>query len=128
MNSRTWASGSAPVKPGANCPCQATSTVGMDCACAAAASCGFASTSTVPSTHAPPSAATSLSRIGVSCLHGAHQPAQKSRTTGTVIERATTSVSKFASVTSTTVVDSAPPLASALATSPALACSACCCT
>src|SRR5688572_13451218 len=38
--------------------------------------------------------------MGVSCLQGPHQSAQRSTTTGTCLDRSTTSVAKVASVTS----------------------------
>ena len=44
----------------------------------------LASTSTLASTQAPPSASASRSSTGQSCLHGPHQSAQKSTSTGTV--------------------------------------------
>ena len=52
---------------------------------------------------------------GDSCLHGSHQSAQKSITTGTVWERSTTSATNVASVTARTGApcppDGAPPAA-----------------
>ena len=52
------------------------------------------------STNAPLASVASFSRIGPSCLHGPHHSAHRSITTGTVRERATTSVLNVSSVTS----------------------------
>jgi hypothetical protein len=58
--------------------------------------------STLASTHAPLPAWASRSSTGESCLHGSHQVAHRSTTTGTVNERSSTSAWKLASVTSIT--------------------------
>ena len=58
--------------------------------------------STLASTQAPLPASASRSSTGESCLHGPHQVAHRSTTTGTVIDRSSTSVWKLASVTSMT--------------------------
>ena len=63
---------------------------------------GCASTSTFASSTAPPVSATTFSRIGPSVLHGPHHSAQRSTTTGTVVDRSMTSVANVASVTSVT--------------------------
>ena len=57
---------------------------------------------------APLAARTAFSRIGPSCLHGPHQGAQKSTTTGASKEASTTSVMKVAVVTSLTAAGPAP--------------------
>ena len=101
-NSRTWASGSAPMNPGMSCPCHTTNTVGMLWIWNAWDSRGLASVSTVASTQAPSASSASRSRIGDSCLQGPHQVAQKSMTTGTAKDRSTTSLWKVASVTTVT--------------------------
>ena len=64
---------------------------------------GLASTSILASTQEPPPSTASFSSTGESCLHGPHQSAQKSITTGVVSDRSSTSVWKVASVTSMTV-------------------------
>src|SRR5688500_10332090 len=74
----------------------------MLCTWKACPSLGLASTSTFASSHRPPSAAASRSRTGLSCLHGPHQSAQKSMTTGTVMDCSTTRAWKSASLTSMT--------------------------
>src|SRR3954447_3658779 len=79
-------------------------TAGIPCTPAAWEMRWLASVSIFASTHLPPSAAASFSRIGDNCRHGPHHDAQKSRTTGTVRDRSTTSVWKVASVTSTTLL------------------------
>src|ERR1700704_899610 len=61
----------------------------------------FASTSSFAS--ATPFSAVFSSSTGVSALHGPHQSAQKSTTTGSCIDRSITSVSKVSSVTSISV-------------------------
>ncbi len=94
-------------------PCHTALTAGMPCTPAAAASCWLESTSILASTHAPPPSAASRSRIGLSCLHGPHHSAQKSMTTGTVIDRSMMSTWKDASVTSMTATG-APPFAGAV--------------
>src|SRR5579863_5955390 len=58
--------------------------------------------STFASSTAPLVSATTFSMIGPSVLHGPHHSAQRSTTTGTVIERSITAVPKVASVTSVT--------------------------
>ncbi len=63
---------------------------------------GLASMSTLASTQAPLPASASRSSTGESCLHGSHQVAHRSTTTGTVRDRSSTSAWKLASVTSTT--------------------------
>src|SRR5690242_10529991 len=50
----------------------------------------------------PPAARTAFSRIGVSCLQGPHQGAQKSTSTGCCMDSARTSWRKFAVVVSFT--------------------------
>ena len=72
----------------------------MPCTWKAAAVCWFVSTSTLASTTLPPVSSITFSRIGPSVLHGPHHSAQRSTTTGTCLERSTTSVGKVASVTS----------------------------
>ena len=51
-----------------------------------------------------------FSRIGPSVLHGPHHGAHRSTTTGVVIERSMTSVSKVASVTSIAMEVTIPPV------------------
>src|ERR1044071_6064253 len=63
---------------------------------------GLASTSTLARIQDPSASSASRSRTGPRALHGPHQPAQKSTTTGTWWERSMTSETKVSSVTSTT--------------------------
>ncbi len=104
----TWISGSTPVKPSTGCPPITASTIGMPWTRKTWASRGFASTSTLPSTQAPWPSTASFSSTGESCLHGPHQSAQKSRTTGVVSDRSSTVLWKFASVTSMMVSGARP--------------------
>ena len=60
----------------------------------------FWSTSTFASSTFPARAVAARSSTGVSCLHGPHQSAQKSTTTGSSRERSSTRCSKSASPTS----------------------------
>ena len=87
---RTCASGSAPWNSGTGWPFTTANTAGMLCTWKAWPSRGLASRSTLASSQRPPSAAASRSSTGLSCLHGPHQSAQKSMTTGTVIDWSTT--------------------------------------
>src|SRR5580700_10719849 len=75
---------------------------GIDWTLKAWATCGLASTSTLASSTAPPVSPTTFSMIGPSVLHGPHHSAQRSTTTGTVIDRSITAVPNVASVTSVT--------------------------
>src|SRR5918999_2279037 len=68
----------------------------------AAARRWLASTSTLASSTLPARAVAARSSAGVSCLHGPHQAAQKSTTTGTERERSRTRCSNSASSTSKT--------------------------
>ena len=63
---------------------------------------GLASTSILARIHVPPASPASRSRMGESCLHGWHQSAHKSMSTGTWNDRSITSAWNVASVTSTT--------------------------
>ncbi len=99
-NSATWASGRAPMKPSTTFPSRRAKTAGIDCTWKEAETWGFSSTLTLASSTAPVVAATTRSRMGPRVLHGPHQGAHRSTTTGTVAERTRTSCSKVASVTS----------------------------
>ena len=99
---RTCASGMAPRKPSTTWPPATAMTIGMLCTCNAARNCGFASISTLASTQSPAASLASFSRTGLSCLHGPHHSAHKSRITGTDRDRSTTSTLKVSSVTSIT--------------------------
>src|SRR5262245_3435929 len=57
----------------------------------------------------PPKLLTTFSRIGVSCLHGSHQLAQKSTNTTALRDASSTSLAKVAAVAS--LITSAPPRA-----------------
>src|SRR5690606_32739498 len=101
-NWRSWPSGSAPWKASTGWPPTSRNTVGTERIWNAAATCCCWSTSTLASTKAPPYSPASFSRIGPSDLHGPHQVAQKSTSTGVCSDFCRTSVSKFSVVTSTT--------------------------
>src|SRR5712691_12139752 len=77
---------------------------------------GFSSILTLTIRTAPLVARTIFSRIGPSCLHGPHQGAQKSTTTGASNEPSTTSAMKLAVVTSFTGAGAAvaPPIKGSL--------------
>jgi hypothetical protein len=60
----------------------------------------LASVSIFASATLPSRAVTAFSSTGVSARHGPHQAAQKSTTTGSSLERSTTSVAKVSSVAS----------------------------
>ena len=114
--SRIWricASGYAPWNSGTGWPLITANTAGIDCTWNAAEICGFASTSTLARIQRPPYSAARASRIGESCLQGPHHSAQRSSTTGTVIDWWMTSASKEASVTSMTTPAGALDLATA---------------
>ena len=117
--SRTCCSGTAPVNSGTGWPATSATTIGIDCARNACESCGLASTSTFASTRRPPSSVTTLSRMGLSCLHGPHHSAHRSMTTGTVRESSSTcgNVSSVTSITS----DGRPPAAASARRRPAAA-------
>ena len=70
---------------------------------------GLSSTLTLTSSTAPSVAATACSRMGPSVVHGPHQGAHRSTTTGTSAERVRTTSSKVASVTSTMATDDTGP-------------------
>ncbi len=95
---RTAASGSAPTNVSTTCPSRSAKTAGIDWTANAWATCGLSSTSTLASSTAPPVSATTFSRIGPSVLHGPHHSAQRSTTTGTVVDRSMTTSAKVASV------------------------------
>src|SRR5690625_5017679 len=77
-------------------------TVGIDCTWNSCAIRGLASTSILARIQVPAPSAASFSRVGDNCLHGPHQSAHRSTTTGTCTDRSTTSDWNVASVTSTT--------------------------
>ena len=100
MNFFTSLSGSAPWKRSAIWPCQKAATVGTDCSgrpswdsCCTRAR--LASMSIFTRRTRPPAARTTFSSVGVSCLQGPHQVAQKSTSTGTSRLAATTSCMKL---------------------------------
>ena len=101
-------SGSAPWNTSAIWPCQKAATVGTDCigrpictSCWTRAR--LASMSILTSLTRPPAAFVTFSSVGVSCLQGPHQVAQKSTMTGTAREASTTSCMKVAWVPSTII-------------------------
>ncbi len=99
-NSLTLPSGSAPVKPSTGWPFTISMQVGMLLMPKAAPSCCSWSESIFTSLKRPPYAASTFSRMGPSDLHGPHQGAQKSISTGVLMEAVMTSSSKLAMVTS----------------------------
>ena len=86
MKARTWDSGSAPRKCAAGLPSRNAITSGIERTPNAAAISWFSSELTLTSLKRPPYSAASFSSIGVSARQGAHQGAQKSTTTGRVLE------------------------------------------
>src|SRR4051794_27704997 len=100
---RTCRSGRAPVNSLTICPWKTALTAGIPWTAAAWAMRWLASTSILARIQEPLPSAASFSRIGESCLHGPHQSAQKSMTTGTSRLFSRTSDWKVASVTSMTV-------------------------
>ena len=80
-------------------------TVGMDWTRKAAAICCSASTSTFARIQRPPYSTANFSSTGLSCLHGPHQEAHRSTTTGTIWDIPMTSASELASVTSMITVE-----------------------
>ena len=76
------------------------------------ASVWFSSMLILTSLTLPPWARTTFSSAGVSCLHGPHQGAQKSTSTGTAREASITSLAKVAVVASLTM---SPPEAAGFA-------------
>ena len=100
MNSFTWLSGTAPMKPSTGRPSTKAYTVGMDCTRSCPANTGFLSTSILTSFTAPLAASTAFSSAGPSVLQGPHQVAQKSTITGVSCEASMTSLAKPASVPS----------------------------
>src|SRR5207247_11205376 len=72
----------------------------------------FASTSSLARRNSPSFSSAILSRIGPSVLHGWHQSAQKSTTTGRRLDSSMTASAKSASVTSTTTVEESARCAS----------------
>ena len=101
-NWRSWPSGSAPWKASTGWPPTSRNTVGTERIWNAAAICCSLSTSTLASTKAPPYSPASFSSTGPSDLHGPHQVAQKSTSTGVCRDFCRTSVSKLSVVTSMT--------------------------
>ena len=99
-NSRTAASGSAPMKRSTIFRSLIANTAGIDCVWKLCAIIGLSSTLTLTSSTAPPVASTTRSIIGLSALQGPHHGAHRSTMTGTVSERTRTSFSKEASVVS----------------------------
>src|SRR5947207_289538 len=69
----------------------------MDCTRNWPATPGFLSTSILTRRTLPLAAATAFSRVGVNCLQGPHQVAQKSTITGVSREASITSAMKLAS-------------------------------
>ena len=88
------------MKPSTGWPFMSNTQVGMLRMPNMLASCCSWSESILTSLKRPSYAVSSFSSTGPSDLQGPHQGAQKSTSTGTLIEAATTSASKFSRVTS----------------------------
>ena len=101
-NSRTCGSGSAPRNCDTGCPFWYANTAGMlsiPCSCD---TIGFSSVFSFVSCTCPANSSASDSSSGPRMRQGPHHGAQNSTITGASCDRATTSRSKLASVTSTT--------------------------
>ena len=83
-------------------------TAGIDWTRSCWAICGASSMFSLTNRTAPPVSATTFSRIGVNCLQGPHQGAQKSTMIGTSRLASRTSAAKVASDVSMTVAPAAP--------------------
>src|SRR5690606_4516837 len=101
-NSRSSPSVTAPGNSSTGWPFTSRNTVGTDRIWNAAASCCSLSTSTLASSNAPLYSPASFSRIGPRVLQGPHHSAQKSISTGVVVDFWRTSDSKLAAVASKT--------------------------
>ena len=88
------------MKPSTGWPFFIRTMVGMLRMPKAPASCCSSSELILASLKAPPYSVSSFSRMGPIALQGPHQGAQKSTSTGWVMEAATTSCSKFSMVMS----------------------------
>ena len=102
IHCRSCGSGWAPWNASTGWPPAIAMTIGIDWTWNSCAMRGLASTSTLASTQLPLPSAASFSSTGESCLHGPHQSAHRSTTTGTCMDRSITSDWKVDSVTSTT--------------------------
>ena len=112
----TWLSGSAPMKPSAGWPLTKAITAGIDWMPIWPGISGCLSMSILASLTLPLAAFTAFSRIGVSCLQGPHQGAQKSTSTGWRLDSSITSFMKPCVVVSITALSAAavipPPFCS----------------
>ncbi len=90
------------MKPSTGWPFWNAMTAGMDWMPSCPAIAGCSSMFILTSFTAPPAAATTFSSAGCSCLHGPHQGAQKSTSTGSFRDSWMTSAVKLAVVTSLT--------------------------
>jgi hypothetical protein len=104
-NASTCAGDCAPTNSATTSPLRKAFTAGMPWTPKRSEIPGFSSVSIFAKTTSPSRLAAAFSSTGPSWRHGAHHGAQKSTTTGTPAERATTSASKSASLTSITVMD-----------------------
>ena len=98
----TWLSGSAPMKPSAGWPLTKAITAGIDWMPIWPGIAGWSSMFILTSLTLPLAALTAFSRTGVSCLHGPHQGAQKSTSTGWRLDSSMTSLTKACVVVSLT--------------------------
>src|SRR5262249_36966942 len=97
--------GIAPMNILTGWPSRNATTVGMLCdrtACRSALPTPWASTSILARVNAPSRLVAASSSIGPRVRHGPHQEAQRSTTTGAVLDPSTTTCSKVSSVTSIT--------------------------
>src|SRR5918994_4680047 len=88
------------MKPSSGWPFEKAMTAGMDWMPSWPGICGCSSMFILTSFTLPPAALTAFSSTGVSCLHGPHQGAQKSTSTGCFIDSVITSWRKVAVVVS----------------------------
>src|SRR4051794_3257947 len=94
MKALIWPSGSAPMKPSAGWPLTKAITAGIDWMPIWPGMAGCSSMFILTSLTLPLAALTTFSRIGVSCLQGPHQGAQKSISTGWRFDSSMTSFMK----------------------------------
>ena len=100
INSITWLSGIFPWNPSTTWPLKNAYTIGIDCICIWEAIDWFSSIFILAKITLPEKELTTFSIIGVSCLQGAHQGAQKSTITGNFSDPLTTISTKSSLVTS----------------------------
>ena len=95
------------MKPSTGWPLEKAITAGIDWMPIWPGIAGCLSMSILASLTLPLAAFTAFSRIGVSCLHGPHQGAQKSTSTGCCLDSSITSFMKACVVVSLTTLSAA---------------------